>query len=102
VGFIVRLALVDRGIFYHHASFALADVTADLERERGNLANFFNHPIQDYHHTAWGQPHSSTSADDRGSLMAYIAPIGHATDRLGTNTVVAWVRDTSSTAGLAP
>jgi hypothetical protein len=99
VGMIIRLELRDRGVFRHQASFAFGAVTADLEREYGSIDNFFQYKMPNPNNTPWGPALYSMSASDRSSLTVWTCPIPHDTDRLGINTVVAWVRDISSTVG---
>jgi len=99
VGVHIRLTQLSRGFLRHNSSYASVAVTADLETDYTTLDNFrtatltdpLNHPISPATY--------ATSSAARGSLTVWAAPFPHDVDRLGTNSVVVWVRDISSTVG---
>jgi len=100
VGVHVRLTYVSRGIFRYHASYASVAVTADLEAEYANLVNFGSKTLLNPDQNPFTKPVYSVGAAAQGSITVWGAPIAHDVDRLGTNSVVVWVRDVTSTAGL--
>lgn len=99
VGVIVRLDFRSRGALRKPAAFGFVGVTADLEKEYVSLDKFFDYKMPNPHNTPWGPALFSQSAADRGGLTVWGCPIPHDMDRLGTNSVVVWVRDVASTVG---
>jgi hypothetical protein len=99
VGVHIQIVQQPRGVFRHNGSFASVAVTADLEREYATLDKFMNSTLPDPTGKLFNKPTFSTSAADRGALTVWCAPYVHDIDQLGTNSVVVWVRDVSSTTG---